>query len=189
MAALNLVSFPHNKQSILNIAQMPDPQPTLGFVLNDVARFLRRRFEQNARASGLELTRAQWQALAWLSRGEGLQQNQLADQLEVEPITLARLLDRLQAQGLIERRRHPTDRRAWQLFLTPAAHPIVARMHEIGDRTRQEALAGLGDEERAVLLRSLSLMRKNLIAACERPPEAVPSEDRDPENTTLRRRA
>lgn len=189
MAALNLVSFPHNKQSILNIAQMPDPQPTLGFVLNDVARFLRRRFEQNARASGLELTRAQWQALAWLSRGEGLQQNQLADQLEVEPITLARLLDRLQAQGLIERRRHPTDRRAWQLFLTPAAHPIVARMHEIGDRTRQEALAGLGDEERAVLLRSLSLMRKNLIAACERPPEAVPSEDRDPENTPLRRRA
>ena len=51
------------------------------------------------------------------------------------------------------------------------------------------ALAGLGDEERAVLLRSLSLMRKNLIAACERPPEAVPSEDRDPENTPLRRRA
>jgi MarR family transcriptional regulator for hemolysin len=149
---------------------MPDlePQASLGFVLSDVTRFLRKRFEQNARAEGLELTRTQWQVLARLSQMEGIQQGLLAEKLEVEPITLVRIIDRLESLGLAERRRHPSDRRAWQLHLTPAAHPMIARMHEISDRTRQEALAGLPDPERAALLQALLQMKTNLVEACER---------------------
>ena len=77
--------------------------PTLGFLLHEVARLLRRRFEQNARGSGL--TRSQWQVLAYLAKNEGINQSGLADLLEVEPITLCRIVDKLQALGLVERHR------------------------------------------------------------------------------------
>ncbi|MDJ0390621.1 MarR family transcriptional regulator [Roseomonas sp. E05] len=148
---------------------MPDTQPTLGFVLHDVARFLRKRFEQRARCLGL--TRSQWQVLAFLAPNEGIHQGGLAELLEIEPITLARLLDRLEGNGLVERRQHPTDRRVWQLYLTAKAHPMLARMRQIGDRTRAEALDGLSQAEREELLRLLLAMRKNLTAACEQPVE------------------
>lgn len=148
-------------------ASMPDPQPTLGFVLNDVARFLRKRFEQRAR--GLGLTRAQWQVLAYLAPNEGIHQGGLAELLDIEPITLVRILDKLERSELIERRRHPTDRRIWLLYLTDKAHPLLTRMRAIGDLTRQEALEGLPDPERVQLLRMLTTMKTNLIEACERP--------------------
>src|SRR5258708_21469911 len=83
--------------------------PTLGFLLHDVARLLRKRFEQNARGSGL--TRSQWQVLAYLAKNEGINQSGLADLLEIEPITLGRIVDKLQMLGLIERHPHPSDRR------------------------------------------------------------------------------
>jgi MarR family transcriptional regulator for hemolysin len=82
--------------------------PTLGFLLHDVARLLRKRFEQRAKSHGL--TRSQWQALAYLSKNEGIHQSGLAEILEIEPITLVRILDRLAERGLVERRPHPTDR-------------------------------------------------------------------------------
>ena len=82
--------------------------PTLGFLLHEVARLLRRRFEQNARDSGL--TRSQWQVLAYLANNEGINQSGLADLLEIEPITLCRIVDKLQALGLVERHRDPSDR-------------------------------------------------------------------------------
>src|SRR5260370_34215067 len=84
--------------------------PTLGFLLHDAARLLRRRFEQNARGSGL--TRSQWQVLGYLANNEGIHQSRLADLLEIEPITLGRIIDKLQALGLIERHPDPSDRRA-----------------------------------------------------------------------------
>lgn len=87
---------------------MPDTR-VLGFLLHDVARLLRKRFEQRARGKGL--TRTQWQTLAFLSKNDGIKQRHLADILEVEAITLTRILDRLVEQGLVERRPHPTDRR------------------------------------------------------------------------------
>jgi len=146
---------------------MPNSQPTLGFVLNDVARLLRKRFEQRAR--GLNLTRAQWQVLAYLSANEGIHQGGLADLLDIEPITLVRILDKLEANGFVERRRHATDRRLWLLHLTPKAHPMLSRMRVIGDATRQDALDGLSDEERAQLLHMLTTMKQNLLEACERP--------------------
>src|SRR5919199_3052669 len=116
------------------------PGRTLGFLLHDVARLLRKRFEQKAR--GLGLTRAQWQVLAHLAEREGIHQGALAEILEIEPITLVRILDRLQAAGLIERRPHARDRRIWLLHLTPKARPALAEIRELGRETRAEALQG-----------------------------------------------
>lgn len=144
---------------------LPDiPAPTLGFLLNDVARLLRKRFDQNAK--GLGLTRAQWQVLAHLRRAEGIQQSGLADILEVEPITLARIVDRLEAAGLVERRPDPKDRRVKRLFLRPDVDPLIHDMQAIGDVTRGEALAGVTEADRAVLERVLATMKTNLVQAC-----------------------
>src|SRR5262245_41792719 len=127
--------------------------PTLGFLLHDVARLLRKRFEQRARCLGL--TRSQWQTLAYLRSNEGIHQSGLAEILEIEPITLVRILDKLADRGLIERRQHPTDRRIWLLFLKDAARPLIAAMREIGEATRAEAFDGMTEEERKRLLSSL----------------------------------
>jgi MarR family transcriptional regulator, transcriptional regulator for hemolysin len=140
------------------------PQRTLGFLLHDVARLLRKRFEQNARDLGL--TRSQWQVLAHLAQNEGIHQGALAELLEVEPITLVRILDRLQSANLIERRPHPTDRRIWLLHLRPEARPILARIRKIGAETRAEALEGVAEPDRERLIEILSTMKANLVAAC-----------------------
>jgi DNA-binding MarR family transcriptional regulator len=142
---------------------MDNPERTLGFLLHDVARLLRKRFEQNARDLGL--TRAQWQVLAHLARNEGIHQGGLAEILELEPISLGRILDRLQAAGLAERRPHPKDRRVWLLYLRPKAHPVLEKMRAIGAETRAEALAGVPEAEREQLIHILTTMKENLIAA------------------------
>lgn len=145
---------------------MPDTSRTLGFLLHDVARLLRKRFEQRARNLGL--TRSHWQTLAYLNVNEGIHQAGLAELLEIEPITLVRILDRLQERGLVERRQHPTDRRIWLLYLKDAARPLVAEMRQIGDATRGEALEGISEAEREALHRTLTHMKSNLIEACTR---------------------
>ena len=89
--------------------------------------------------------------------------------LEVEPITLVRILDKLESRGLIERRQHPTDRRAWLLYLTPDAHPSLALLRRIGDVTRSEALSGLADADRDKLIDMLTAMKGNLLEACSLP--------------------
>src|SRR3977135_4525686 len=88
--------------------------PTLGFLLHEVARLLRRRFEQNARNSGL--TRSQWQVLAYLAGNEGINQSGLADLLDIEPITLCRIVDKLQTPGLVARQPDPSDRRGGLVY-------------------------------------------------------------------------
>src|SRR5258707_9603259 len=95
--------------------------PTLGFLLHEVARLLRRRFEQNARDSGL--TRSQWQVLAYLANNEGINQSGLTDLLEIEPITLGRIVDKLQTLRLIERHPDPSDRRGLAPPLNPPPPP------------------------------------------------------------------
>ena len=144
----------------------PDSNPpTLGFLLHDVARLLRRRFEQRARVTGL--TRSQWQVLAHLSLNEGLNQSRLAELLEVEPITLSRIVDKLQSFGLIERYPHPSDRRVWILRLTPAARPKLTEGRTFSDRTRSEAFAGISDSEGLHLLKTLQALKSNLTDACD----------------------
>jgi len=142
---------------------------TLGFALHDSARLMRKRFEQRARHVGL--TRSQWQVLAMLSTHEGIHQKGLADLLELESITLVRLLDKMAERGLVERRRHPTDRRLSLLFLTEQAHPLLELMRDMGRTTRQEATRGFSAEEEQRLLQMMKRMRSNLIQACSLPVE------------------
>lgn len=146
---------------------MPVMPPTLGFVLHDVARLLRRRFEQQA--GKLKLTRSQWQVLAYVAYNQGIRQNALADILEVQPPTIGRILDKLQAMGLVDRQHHATDRRAWLLYTTDAAHNVLEKMTQIGQASRADALAGVPETERERLMTLLLKMRSNLIGACEHP--------------------
>jgi DNA-binding MarR family transcriptional regulator len=148
---------------------MTPSSPTLGFVLHDVARLLRKRLEQRVR--GLGLTRSQWQVLVHLAQHEGINQAGLAEILEIEPITLVRMLDRLEAAGLVERRTHPADRRVRLLHLMPQARPLLETMRGLGELTRAEALAGVPGDERQRLLETLCTMKTNLIRACGSPIE------------------
>jgi MarR family transcriptional regulator for hemolysin len=144
------------------------PEESIGFLISDVSRLLRRNFDKRAQKIGL--SRAQWQVLAWLKRNEGISQTQLADLLEMSPMTLVRLIDRLEMNGLVERRAHPTDRRIYQLFLAGHAHPSLDRLWSMGAETREEALDGISPETEAAMLQALAKIRKNLIAADARVP-------------------
>jgi DNA-binding MarR family transcriptional regulator len=141
--------------------------PTLGFLLHDVARLLRKRFEQNARGSGL--TRSQWQVLAYLAQNEGINQSGLADLLEIEPITLGRIVDKLQTLALIARHPHPSDRRVWLLHLTPAARSKLTQLRRLGEVTRGEALTGVSEADTERLLKTLQALKTNLMLACDAP--------------------
>lgn len=134
----------------------------LGFLLSEVARLLRRDFDR--RAQRLGLTRAQWSVLARLSHREGVKQAELAETLEVQPITLARQLDRLEAGGWVRRCPDPADRRARRLYLTEQAGPILDKLHRLGRETRAGALAGLDRDGRDRLRTALTRMKDNLTA-------------------------
>jgi MarR family transcriptional regulator, transcriptional regulator for hemolysin len=141
--------------------------PTLAFLLHDVARLLKKRLEQNSRGSGL--TRSQWQILAYLAQNEGINQKGLAELLEIEPITLGRIVDKLETLGLIERHPHPTDRRTWLLHLVEAARPKLEQIRELGDVTHEEALAGVSEDDRQHLLKTLQALKENLTQASDAP--------------------
>lgn len=152
---------------------MQNPGQSVGFLLGDVSRMLRRNFNLRAQEHGLSL--AQWQALAYLARQEGVNQVTLADRLEIQPITLARLIDRLQEAGLVARRPDPDDRRAFRLYLTEAARPLVDRMWGYAAETRAEAMEGLTEPDRAALIRALLHMKQNLQEAESRASAPAPA--------------
>jgi MarR family transcriptional regulator for hemolysin len=137
-----------------------NPRREFAFLVNDVARLLRTYADQQARQFGM--TRAQWAVLARLEQCEGLKQSELADVLDLQPITLTRLVDRLCANGLLERRADPSDRRAKRLYLTPAARPLMDRLAEIGGNMMATVLEGfdLATIERTIA--ELSQVRENL---------------------------
>jgi MarR family transcriptional regulator for hemolysin len=130
------------------------------FLLNDVARLLRTCADQKARHFGM--TRAQWAVLARLQRSEGLKQSELADMLDLQPITLTRLLDRLSANGLIERRPDPDDRRANRLFLTPAAGPLMEHLDRLGNELMTTVLDGIDPAAVRAMIGTLAHARDNL---------------------------
>lgn len=143
-----------------------DPtEPSLGFLLYDAARLMRRDFDRRAKSLGL--TRAQWSVLAHLRRNEGSNQASIADHLDVEPITLVRLLDRLEEAGWIERRMDPKDRRARLIYLTEKTHPILAKMQELGAETRDLMMAGIPDADQARMYEHLLRMRANLTSTAK----------------------
>ena len=134
----------------------------IAFLINDVARHLRRRFDQRARTIGV--TRPQWRVLLTLSRNEGLNQTALAERLEVEPITLCRMIDRLVEAGLVERRADPGDRRAWRIHLTPSSRPLLGKLSALGDDVVVDAMAGLTVLEQEALRRALERVQSKLAA-------------------------
>ena len=133
---------------------------TIGFLMNDTARLFRRAFNARTKSSGV--TALQWRLISYLKRQEGIRQGPLAELIEVEPITLSRMVDRLAEAGLVERRADPADRRAWQLHLTSRARDLLEVMRQATDQLNEEATEGLSDAERAQLAALVGRIRCNL---------------------------
>lgn len=138
----------------------------IAFTIMDVARMLRTYADQQARQFGI--SRAQWTVLVRLDRSEGLKQSELAEILDLQPISLTRLLDRLAENGLIERRPDPHDRRANRLYLMPAARPLLAELADLGHEMMDTVLEGFDAQANEHLLRSLNAMKDNLRSAIAR---------------------
>jgi MarR family transcriptional regulator for hemolysin len=136
------------------------PARELAFALNDVARLF--RTYSNQRAREVQMTRAQWAVLVKLRKGQGVNQRELADRLDLAPITLARLVDKLTASGLVERRADAADRRANRLFLTPRADPILKRLDRLGEDVATRAMTGLDQRALDDLTNGLERIRANL---------------------------
>jgi MarR family transcriptional regulator for hemolysin len=134
------------------------------FLLYDVARHMRTHADQRARRQGM--TRAQWIILLRLERQPNLSQNELAAIAEVEPITVARLIDRLEARGLVKRRADPKDRRIWRLVLTPAAAPVLRKIKKYRADFNDQLTAGVDRATLRTMVGGLLQMKTNL-SDCE----------------------
>ena len=146
----------------------------IAFTIMDVARLLKTYADQRARQFGI--SRAQWAVLVRIDRSEGLKQSELAELLDLQPISLTRLLDRLADNGLIERRADPNDRRANRLYLKPAAKPLLGRLSEIGADMMETVLEGLDAKSVDRMLKELVILKDNLrraISANAHPQEAA----------------
>lgn len=154
---------------------------SLGFAIHDVARLLRWSFDRQSASLGL--TRAQWSVLAHLSRRDGVQQKDLAQVMDITPITLARHLDRLEVDAWIERRDDPDDRRAKRVYLNAKARPMLDALSSLGQKVRETALQGISPDEEAQFMAVLLRIRENLAAAGhdgDTPCSPADHEDLDP---------
>jgi MarR family transcriptional regulator, transcriptional regulator for hemolysin len=138
----------------------PSSNREFAFILNDVARLLRTYADYKAAQFGM--TRAQWAVLVRVDRSEGLNQSELAEVLDLQPITLTRLLDKLCDSGLIERRPDPADRRAKRLFLTAAARPLLAQLASLGEETMASVMEGVRHENIEQMISQLGVVKENL---------------------------
>jgi MarR family transcriptional regulator for hemolysin len=132
----------------------------LAFLVSDVARLL--KTYTNKRAKELGATRAQWSVLARIERHPGLKQTELAAILDIEPITLVRILDKLCDQGLVERRTDADDRRVRRLYLLEPARPILQQLHALGEDIMARALDKVSDATIARLRADLGAIKDNL---------------------------
>lgn len=145
---------------------------SVALLVADSSRFFRRRFDARARRIGV--SRAQWQVLFALSRNQGINQAGLAEALDVETITVGRMVDRLADAGLVERRADPADRRAWRLHLTDRAHPILEELRSVGEVVMAEALAGFSPAELETMGALLTRLRSNLSPRGDAEPAPAP---------------
>jgi len=145
-----------------------ESKDTFGFLIHDVARLLRKNFNRRVQSHGM--TQEQCRVILHLSRNEGVQQVELAELLEIKPITLARLLDKLEESALIERRRNPDDRRAFCLYLTPGAHAVLQNILAIGAATRADANRDISAADLQKLFSVLLRLKTNLLNAEEHQP-------------------
>jgi MarR family transcriptional regulator, transcriptional regulator for hemolysin len=159
-----------------------DAQPGIGrnfgFLVHDVSRLIKRRFDRKARQTGLPITRRQAAVVLYITRNEGVSQAEVATWLDVEPIALVRMLDKLHEEGLVERRAHPTDRRVRTLWLTAAARPVVTQILAINKAIRNEAFAAMPPEARDTVIDILDGIKDNLALreATDDSPAAPPGE-------------
>ena len=136
---------------------------TLPFEIGETAHALRKAFDR--RAVGMGVTRAQWKVLFRVERQPGLRQIELADMLDIEPITLSRIIDRLEEAGFVERVADPDDRRAWRLHVTARAQPLIEKLHAVADEMIAEAFAGIDPDQIAIARAVLGRVRENAARA------------------------
>lgn len=148
-----------------------NPERNLFSLLHDVARLTRVEADKRARVHGM--TRAQWSLMTRLARSPGLSQKELADLLEVEPISVARMVDRLEANGLLERRADANDRRVWRLHLLPAAGPMLKKMTALGEELGAFVTQNVSPAQREAMVAGLIQMKANLL---NKPEPQVPAE-------------
>ncbi len=153
----------HISAEQIDAAVLPGADRSFGFLVHDVSRLVKRRFEHAARQIGLPITRRQAAVLLYIARKEGVSQAEVATWLDLEPIALVRMLDKLNEEGMVERRAHPTDRRVRTLWLKPAARAVVERILEINMAIREEAFAGLAAGTRDALIAALAAVKDNLM--------------------------
>jgi DNA-binding MarR family transcriptional regulator len=139
-----------------------DRLKNFGFLLKDVSRRYVLRFERHA--AQISLTLVQCRALVQLEKNEGISQARLAELTEVEPMAMVRILDRMEADGVLERRPDPHDRRARRLHLTANAKPLLAEIWRLAELTRTETFAGIARADREVFLGVLERLDTNLLA-------------------------
>ncbi len=137
-----------------------DFERDLLFLLNDVGRLLRVDADKRARAH--DMTRAQWGILVWLERQPGISQKELAELLEVEPITVARLVDRLERRGMVERRPDPRDRRIWRLHLLLPAHLVLREINQQRSDIAAILTSGIDDDILTIMIEALVRMKATL---------------------------
>lgn len=149
----------------------------VAFLTADIGRLMRKRFDMMSRRHGA--TGPQWRALGAINRTPGITQAALAGWLEVEAITAGRMVDRLEKAGLVERRADPADRRAWRLYLTSAAAPLMGQLQACADTLIADTLTGVTEAEHAQLLWLLRRVRGNLLdePAGEPPASATGASD------------
>jgi MarR family transcriptional regulator, transcriptional regulator for hemolysin len=144
------------------------PSPTfakalpLGYLISEVAKLMKRRFEEEARIHGI--TMPQWRALAELSLNNGMSQVELAGCIDTDPMTLSGILDRLEKRGLVERSADPNDSRAKRAVVTPAGHELMLEVRRVGHGLYEHAIHGLSSAERQQLIDVLGRMKDNLLA-------------------------
>src|SRR6202049_1872719 len=134
-----------------------------GFLVHDVSRLIKRRFERRGGQMGCPTTRQQAAVVLNIAGNEGVSQAEVAAWLGIEPIALVRMLDKLHEEGLVDRRAHPTDRRVRTLWLTPAARPVVEQILAINEAIREEAFVGLPPKTRDAMLNVLGQIKDNLV--------------------------
>jgi MarR family transcriptional regulator, transcriptional regulator for hemolysin len=135
----------------------------LAWEIGETSRMMRRFYDR--RAAALGVTTAQWRVIAHVGHAPGLKQVELAERLDVEPITACRIVDRLEEAGLIERQRDPEDRRAWRLVLTDKAQPIYRRLGDLAEEMAGEAFAGFSQGEFDAIRAKLARVRENVSRA------------------------
>lgn len=147
----------------MNNHDINDLRHGFGFLMHDTTRLMNRYYDRKVRVFGI--TRTQWTLLTYLSRHEGVSQTKLAEYMDLTPMTLTRQIDKLEYEGLLDRRQDRADRRTNLIFLTEKSQPLMDHMHEIAVEAKEAALKDFTEEEREILRQYLVRMRENMVNA------------------------